>query len=270
MTVAPAPGVCGPRWRALLEDRWQARVREITELSLAYHTAAAARGGPATGPPRGRRKRCSAVRSRPAGGWPTSRTPSSGWRRAASGRASSADPRSRSRGSPLRPRPGTARAAPRSRIVGGAVAASWWRDRSRGRRTGAHVTALASLQVDSVDLLRHRDRHPRPRRGPAGAAQRDRHHRPRRGDRGQRRSPHRAARGLRRGRRVPRRQPFLPARPPLRAARRAPVLSRREGHGPARLGRALARAVRDAAHRRLPVHPRRADGGHAVLRHRRL
>jgi len=32
----------GPRWRALLETRWQARVREVTELSLAYHTAAEA------------------------------------------------------------------------------------------------------------------------------------------------------------------------------------------------------------------------------------
>jgi len=27
-------------WRALLEDRWQARLRELTELSLAYHGAA--------------------------------------------------------------------------------------------------------------------------------------------------------------------------------------------------------------------------------------
>lgn len=32
----------GPHWRALLEARWQARVREVTELSLAYHVAAAA------------------------------------------------------------------------------------------------------------------------------------------------------------------------------------------------------------------------------------
>jgi RNA polymerase-binding transcription factor DksA len=32
----------GPCWRALLEARWQARVREVTELSLAYHVAAAA------------------------------------------------------------------------------------------------------------------------------------------------------------------------------------------------------------------------------------
>ena len=30
----------GPLWRAYLEARWQARVEEITELSLAYHVAA--------------------------------------------------------------------------------------------------------------------------------------------------------------------------------------------------------------------------------------
>jgi hypothetical protein len=30
-----------PHWRALLEARWQARLRQITELSLAYHDAAA-------------------------------------------------------------------------------------------------------------------------------------------------------------------------------------------------------------------------------------
>ncbi len=36
------PGVRGPRWRALLEARWQARLRELTELSLAYHVAIAA------------------------------------------------------------------------------------------------------------------------------------------------------------------------------------------------------------------------------------
>ena len=45
MTVAPATGVRGPRWRALLEARWQARLREVTELSLAYHVAAAAAPG---------------------------------------------------------------------------------------------------------------------------------------------------------------------------------------------------------------------------------
>ncbi len=30
-----------PRWRAVLETRWLARLREVTELSLAYHHAAA-------------------------------------------------------------------------------------------------------------------------------------------------------------------------------------------------------------------------------------
>ena len=40
-------GSGGPHWRAVLEARWQARVREVTELSLAYHVAAApdAEGG---------------------------------------------------------------------------------------------------------------------------------------------------------------------------------------------------------------------------------
>jgi RNA polymerase-binding transcription factor DksA len=45
MTGEPAVRTRGPRWRALLEDRWQARVREVTELSLAYHVAAAAAPG---------------------------------------------------------------------------------------------------------------------------------------------------------------------------------------------------------------------------------
>jgi RNA polymerase-binding transcription factor DksA len=38
---ASGRGTGGPRWRAVLEARWQARVREVTELSLAYHVAAA-------------------------------------------------------------------------------------------------------------------------------------------------------------------------------------------------------------------------------------
>ncbi len=42
MTSEPGTGTRGPRWRALLEARWQARLREVTELSLAYHVAAAA------------------------------------------------------------------------------------------------------------------------------------------------------------------------------------------------------------------------------------
>ena len=35
----------GPRWRALLEMRWRARLQEVTELALAYHEAAAAGHG---------------------------------------------------------------------------------------------------------------------------------------------------------------------------------------------------------------------------------
>jgi DnaK suppressor protein len=44
MAMAPmlSAGTRGPRWRALLEARWQARLGEVTELSLAYHGAAAA------------------------------------------------------------------------------------------------------------------------------------------------------------------------------------------------------------------------------------
>jgi RNA polymerase-binding transcription factor DksA len=42
MTAELAAATRGPRWRALLEARWQARVQEVTELSLAYHVAAAA------------------------------------------------------------------------------------------------------------------------------------------------------------------------------------------------------------------------------------
>jgi RNA polymerase-binding transcription factor len=38
---APA-GPGGPHWRTLLEARWQALLREVTELSLAYHAAEAA------------------------------------------------------------------------------------------------------------------------------------------------------------------------------------------------------------------------------------
>jgi RNA polymerase-binding transcription factor DksA len=41
----PSAGLGGPHWRALLEARWQARLEELTELSLAYHGAAAPDGG---------------------------------------------------------------------------------------------------------------------------------------------------------------------------------------------------------------------------------
>jgi hypothetical protein len=37
--AVPPAGRSGPRWRALLEDRRQTRLREVTELSLAYHQA---------------------------------------------------------------------------------------------------------------------------------------------------------------------------------------------------------------------------------------
>lgn len=42
MTAEQCAGTRGPRWRARLEARWQAYVQEVTELSLAYHVAAAA------------------------------------------------------------------------------------------------------------------------------------------------------------------------------------------------------------------------------------
>ena len=42
MTAEDSAGIPGPRWRARLEARWQAHVQEVTELSLAYHVAAAA------------------------------------------------------------------------------------------------------------------------------------------------------------------------------------------------------------------------------------
>ena len=51
--AGPEAGRPGPaqaaRWRALLETRWQARLREITELALAYHEAAAAPGDGTSG-----------------------------------------------------------------------------------------------------------------------------------------------------------------------------------------------------------------------------
>ena len=40
--VPVLPAARAPRWRSLLEARWQARLQEVTELSLAYHDAAAA------------------------------------------------------------------------------------------------------------------------------------------------------------------------------------------------------------------------------------
>ena len=34
-------GRSAPRWRAILEARWRIRLQELTELSMAYHAAAA-------------------------------------------------------------------------------------------------------------------------------------------------------------------------------------------------------------------------------------
>ena len=52
VAVAPVASErsCAPRWRALLEARWQARLRDVTELSLAYHAAAAASPAPSADP----------------------------------------------------------------------------------------------------------------------------------------------------------------------------------------------------------------------------
>ena len=41
----------GPIWRALLEAQWRARLQEVTELSLAYHEAAAVTAAAAASPP---------------------------------------------------------------------------------------------------------------------------------------------------------------------------------------------------------------------------
>jgi RNA polymerase-binding transcription factor DksA len=44
-TAATTPVLDAPQWRALLEARWQARLEELIELSLAYHAAAETAGG---------------------------------------------------------------------------------------------------------------------------------------------------------------------------------------------------------------------------------
>ena len=55
---AGRPGrAAGARWRALLETRWQARLREVTELALAYHEAAAAAQGHGAGAGKEARRR---------------------------------------------------------------------------------------------------------------------------------------------------------------------------------------------------------------------
>ena len=47
----------GPVWRALLEAQWRARLQDVTELSLAYHEAAAVAPAAPAGPPGGRKLR---------------------------------------------------------------------------------------------------------------------------------------------------------------------------------------------------------------------
>jgi RNA polymerase-binding transcription factor DksA len=53
-----------PQWRALLELHWRARLQEVTELSLAYHHAAAAAPDRLGGDPRARRLLSQAVTAR--------------------------------------------------------------------------------------------------------------------------------------------------------------------------------------------------------------
>ena len=119
-------------------------------------------------------------------------------------------------------------------------------------------------------LLPDRAHPPRVRRDLPGPAERDGGHRPRRHHRRKQRPAHRPAGGLRGRRRLPRRQPLLPARPPLRTRRPAPVLRHAQGRADPRVGRAVAGAVRNAAHHRLPLHPRRPDRGDPHLRACRL
>jgi RNA polymerase-binding transcription factor DksA len=61
---ALATGTKRPHWRAVLEARWRARLEEVTELSLAYHHAAAASPDRLGGEPRARRLLGRAVAAR--------------------------------------------------------------------------------------------------------------------------------------------------------------------------------------------------------------
>jgi len=47
------PGTASPAWRSLLEARWRERLGTLTELSLAYHDAAAAGRSPGRRTPGG-------------------------------------------------------------------------------------------------------------------------------------------------------------------------------------------------------------------------
>ena len=140
MIAEPAAGTRGPRWRALLEARWQARLREVTELSLAIHTAIAADRTDdgasllATGPARPHRRGPPEAGGRRGSPQPPGRGPLRLLRAVP-------DPRSRPGCSPPRPRPGTARAVTRSRSARGR-----WRDACHddARRLGRDVRGLAA------------------------------------------------------------------------------------------------------------------------------
>ena len=62
LALPAEPG--GPFWRALLEDRWRARLREVTKLSLAYHQAAAPPNTARMAPPDRGRKIAAAAQNR--------------------------------------------------------------------------------------------------------------------------------------------------------------------------------------------------------------
>ena len=244
----------GPRWRAILEARWRDRLQEVTELSLAYHVAVGGRAGRQRGqagspaaPPR-RRRAAAAGRHR-------GRAEPAGGRELRCG-ASSAAHRSRCRCSSPPRSPGTARAAPGPALQPPA---------------GMPVSVFASLQVDSVALL--------PGRAPPPGSRRDL---PRR-CRARRRSSPSASR--------PRAAPIrgsrcsLPARPRARSSATTSATCSAAASGPPcsagssatpkgmrapRVGGAVARPVRHAAHHRLPVHPRRPHRGDPHLRPHRL
>ena len=120
------------------------------------------------------------------------------------------------------------------------------------------------------NLVPHRGPRPRAGRDLPCAAERDRRHRARRRDRREHRPADRAARRRCRRRGLPRRQSLVSHRPPLRPRHRTPVLLDTEGKERPGMGRKVARAIRDTAHRRLPVHSGRPHGGDPHLRAHRL
>lgn len=62
--AGPAAGIRAPRWRALLEARWRARLQEVIELSLAYHAAAASARDAGASQPDARKLLCHASAAR--------------------------------------------------------------------------------------------------------------------------------------------------------------------------------------------------------------